>query len=70
MSTQDAARAALVDVAARRAQLANDEAGVIVAALRAEVGVVEVAKLIERSREHVRKVAREHGIKPRGGNVW
>jgi hypothetical protein len=67
MDEQEAAREALRKVAETRAQLGKDEAAAIVAALNARLGPVEIGKLVDRSREHVRNVARAHGIEGHPG---
>jgi Arc/MetJ-type ribon-helix-helix transcriptional regulator len=62
MDEKETIRAALREVAESRARIADDETAQILAALRAGLGPVEIGRLVERSREHVRKVARAHGI--------
>lgn len=56
---QTAARRRLRKLATDRAKAARLEASAIVEALRVGVRQVDVARDIERSREHVRKIARD-----------
>jgi hypothetical protein len=60
--TAEQARAALREIAAERKRLAEVEPAAIVAALEAGVRQADVARDIDRTREHVRRVARAHGI--------
>lgn len=59
---QTRARRALRELAAQRRQAAEAEAEAIVAALRAGVRQVDIARDLDRSREHIRQVARARGI--------
>lgn len=56
---QDAARKRLRKLASDRRKAATAESAAIVTALRAGVRQVDIARDIERSREHVRQIARQ-----------
>jgi hypothetical protein len=56
------ARTRLRKLAAERERLAADEPAAIVAALQAGVRQVDIARDLDRTREHVRRIARAHGI--------
>lgn len=60
--TQDEARENLRRIAAERDRLAEEEPAAIVAALKAGVRQADVVRDIGRTREHIRRVARKHGI--------
>lgn len=56
------ARKALRRIAAQRRRLADQEPAAIVAALKAGVRQMDVAEDIGRTREYIRRVARDNGI--------
>lgn len=60
--TPDQARARLRELAAERQRLADAEPAAILDALNAGVKQADIARDLERSREHVRRVARAHGV--------
>lgn len=62
MVTPDQHREQLRQLAAERERLEQAEPAAIVAALQAGVRQADIVRDIGRSREHVRRVARAHGI--------
>jgi predicted transcriptional regulator len=60
--TPDQHRAELRRIAAERDRLTEAEPRAVVAALRAGVKQTDIARDIGRTREHVRRIARAHGI--------
>lgn len=60
--TPDQHRTALQKIAAERERITEAEPAAIVAALKAGLKQAEVVKAVGRTREHVRRVARAHGI--------
>lgn len=60
--TPDQAREELRRIATERDRLTEEEPAAIVAALKAGVRQSDVVRDIGRTREHVRRIARKHGI--------
>lgn len=55
-------RAALREIADVRRRLADDETAAVLAALRGGVRQADIARDLDRSREHIRKIARAGGL--------
>ncbi len=62
MDAQEEARKKLRRLAAQRRRIADQEPAAIVEALKAGVRQMDVAEDIDRTREHIRRIARAHGI--------
>lgn len=61
---QQAARARLRDIAAARRKAEEGEAPAVIDALNAGVRQADIARDLDRGREHIRRIAREAGIEP------
>ncbi|MFD6073533.1 hypothetical protein [Amycolatopsis lurida] len=61
---QQAARARLRDIAAARRKAEGGEAPAVIAALNVGVRQADIARDLERGREHIRRIARDAGIEP------
>ena len=59
---QRAARARLREIAAARQKAEEGEAPAVIDALKAGVRQVDIARDLDRGREHIRRIARAHGI--------
>lgn len=62
MDEQEEARRKLRRIATQRRRLAEQEPAAIVEALKAGVRQMDVAADIGRTREHIRRIARDNGI--------
>lgn len=61
-SEQQAARARLRDIAAARRKAEQGEAPAVIDALKVGVRQADVARDLDRGREHIRRIARDAGI--------
>ena len=62
MTPAEEARRTLRRIATQRRRLVDQEPAAIVEALKAGVRQTDVAADIGRTREHIRRIARDHGI--------
>jgi predicted transcriptional regulator len=60
--TPEETRKRLREIAAKRTWIANAEAPAVLAALQAGVRQADIARDLGRTREHIRRIAREAGI--------